>query len=191
MSYFNLRETFYYSGETCATREMPSSLFFYKTYEFVPKRANIFSSKLRPDGREYYCIEIHNNSSSSGYRKIVSFFEDGVNKEIVFKTFDAWAYIPKSYFNNSIPTFCLPVRIWKNRTYTYALFSMPYDKHRYLGDIEYSYKYTSEAVAVLFGYVKFLYSIISGAKESAEKLRNLFNISLSYISETEYKSFLC
>ncbi len=191
MSFFNLRETFYSCGETCATREIPSSFFFYKTSPFKPKRASIFSSKLKPEGREYFCIDIYNNNSSSGYNKIVAFFEDGVNKEIVFKSYDAWAYVPKRYMNKSIPLFCLPIKIWKNQTYSYVLVSMPYDKHRYLDNINNTLKYTSEAVAVLFGYVRFLYSYGSDGKKSAETLKNLYNISMKRISDTEYQSLLC
>lgn len=188
MSYFNLKQSFYYGGETCACRIIPSSLFFYKTCEFSPKRANMFSSKLKSDGREYYCVEIRDNMS--GYKKIVSFYEDGVNQDIIFKSWDSWVYIPKAYFNNSIPTFCLPVKMWNGKSYSYGLYSFPYEKHRYLGDIYGTYKYTSEAVAVLFGYVKYLYSNASDAKQSAEVVKGIYNISFRYITENEYKSLL-
>ncbi len=187
MSYFNLKETFYSNGELCACREIPSSLFFYKTYEFTPKFASFFSSKLKADGREFYCIKICDNLF--GYRKIVSFYENGVNTEIVFKSWDSWVYIPKSYYNNSIPTFCLPVKIWNGKSYSYGLYSLPFEKHRYLGDICGTYKYTSEAVAVLFGYIQMLYSS-SREKVSAEILKNLYEISFKRITENGYKALL-
>ncbi len=111
MSYFNLKLSFYSNGETCACCHIPSSLYFYKTYEFTPKRASIFSSKLKPDGREFYSIEVRD--VTSGYKKEVTFFEDGINTDIIFKGWDKWVYIPRKYRNNSIPTFCLPVKITK------------------------------------------------------------------------------
>lgn len=58
MSYFNLKLTFYSNGETCACCQMPSSLYFYKTYEFTPKKASLFSSKLKPDGREFIALRL-------------------------------------------------------------------------------------------------------------------------------------
>lgn len=128
MSYFNLKETFYCQGETCACREMPTTLFFYKTYEFTPRRINLFSSKLKADGREFHCIEI--SDVSSGYQKQVRFFQDGINTDIIFKSWDSWVYIPGNYRNNSIPSFCLPVKNWDGKNYSYGLYSFPFDKHR-------------------------------------------------------------
>lgn len=83
MSYFNLKLSFYSNGETCACCQIPSSLYFYKTYEFTPKRASIFSSKLKPDGREFYSIEVRD--VTSGYKKEITFFEDGINTDIIFR----------------------------------------------------------------------------------------------------------
>lgn len=188
MAYFNLKQSFYSYGETCACHKIPSTLFFYKTYEFTPKKAGFFSSKLKADGREFYCIEI--NDVSSGYRKEISFFQDGANIDIVFKAWDKWAYIPKRYRNNSIPNFCLPVKIWNGKYFEYGIYSFPYEKHRYLGDIYGTYKLTSEAVAVLFAFVKYTYSIGDTYRKSVEEIKEIFRIAYSQISENEFKSLL-
>lgn len=190
MSYFNfnLKLSFYSNGETCACCHIPSSLYFYKTYEFTPKRASIFSSKLKPDGREFYSIEVRD--VTSGYKKEITFFEDGINTDIIFKGWDKWVYIPRKYRNNSIPTFCLPVKITKGNCCEYRVYSFPYEKHRYFGDIYGTYKLTSEAVAVLFGYVKFRNSMVDSERKTAELIKNIFSITYSRISENEYKSYL-
>lgn len=186
MSYFNLKHSYYF-GETLAGRQMPSHFFFLRPERFTPK-TKFFSINLKSDGREYYCFEIA--ETSMGFKKSVSFFEEGVNKEIIIKSFDSWVYIPKHYLNHSPVKFQLPVRIKKGYSLFYGIYSITFDKHIYNADYYGCHENTAEAITVLFGYVKLLFSITSDSKKSAEIIRDNYDIKFDRITEDEYNACL-
>lgn len=185
MSYFNLKY-FYYCGESLAGHQMPLQ-FFLRPERFTPK-TNFFSSNLKSDGREYYCFEIV--ETMQGFKKRVSFFEDGVNKDIIIKSFDSWVYIPQKYLNHSTVKFQLPVKIKKGYSFSYGIFFITFDKHIYNADYQGCHENTAEAIALLFGYVKLLFSITSDSKKSAEIIRDNYDIGFNRITEDEYKACL-
>ncbi len=91
--------------------------------------------------------------------------------------------------NSMFSNFCHVLKT-KGNCCEYRVYSFPYEKHRYLGDIYGTYKLTSEAVAVLFGYVKFCNSMVDSERKTAELIKIIFSITYSRISENEYKSYL-
>lgn len=160
----------------------------YITSECFPKRVSFFSSNLKPDGREFYCISIHD--VSAGYRKEISFFENGVNKDIRIDCYDHFRYIPKRYRNLTQGSFSLPIKIEKGHYTEYRLYSFPFSSHHYLGDINGSYKLTADAVAILLRYVISASAFSTEEKQDAQKLKTLFTITFKSISESEYKGML-
>lgn len=188
MSYFKLEESYYRDGEACACKALPHLCYFYKTTSFIPK-TSIFSSNLQGEGVGLYCLRILILNDSS-YKKNVYFYKNGVNTDVIFKGWSKWIYIPKKYKNNKQEEFRLPVKIWNGKSFEFGVYSIPFAMHHYFGETKDSFKLTSEAVAVLFGYIE--YSVTGGDRQqqTAEGIKKIYNIAYTRISETEYNTLV-